>query len=118
MEVELKDTLNSTWKNDKSGFGYKMLQKMGWKEDVGLGKNATGITSNIKLKRREEGLGLGMEKQTDGAGNKGWSQTTSSFNDVLALLKDSYGKAKASKKSKKEKEKLPKSSTSISVGMK
>lgn len=33
----LTDTLNQTWKNDKSRFGYRMLQKMGWKEDKGLG---------------------------------------------------------------------------------
>jgi hypothetical protein len=27
-ELILEDTKNQTWKNDKSGFGFKMLQKM------------------------------------------------------------------------------------------
>ncbi len=108
MDVVLKDTLNAAWKNDKSAFGFKMLQKMGWKEDMGLGKNDTGITANIKVTRREVGLGLGMESGTDDAGNKGWSQTTTSFNDVLSLLKESYGKPKKSMKVRH----------TISVGMK
>ena len=107
-DVQLKDTLNATWKNDKSRFGFKMLQKMGWNEDKGLGKNETGTVSSIKVSRREEGLGLGMEKVTDGAGNLGWSSTAQSFNDVLKVLNESY------KKTTKVKKSVPK----ISVGMK
>lgn len=109
MDVKLVDTLNSKWKNDKSAFGFKMLQKMGWKEEEGLGKNATGITSNIKVKRREDGLGLGMESLTDDAGNKGWNSTATSFNEVLDLLKSQYGSSKKKKS---------KSTSKISVGIK
>jgi hypothetical protein len=58
---------------------------------------------------------LGVEKSTDGAGNKGWSQTAASFNDVLAILKESYGKSKKSKKAKTDKS-AP--AQTISVGMK
>ena len=107
-EGGLKDTLNATWKNDKSRFGFKMLQKMGWKEDKGLGKNESGSVSSIKVSKREEGLGLGMEKLTDGAGSKGWSATATSFNDILKVLNESY----------KKKTKVKKSVPKISVGMK
>jgi Pin2-interacting protein X1 len=108
-EVQLKDTLNATWKNDKTRFGFKMLQKMGWKEDKGLGKHETGTVSAVKVSKREEGLGLGMEKLSDGAGNLGWSATAKSFNEVLKVLNESY---------KKKKPKVKKSVPKISVGMK
>ena len=35
MDVELSDTLNKSWKENKSNFGYRMLAKMGWSEDKG-----------------------------------------------------------------------------------
>ena len=109
------DTLNATWKNDKSAFGFRMLQKMGWKEDKGLGKNETGITANVKVKKRDEGLGLGVEQTSDNAGLQGWNSTVSSFNDVLKVLNDSYGSKKKDKKKKKDKQK---SSEKISLGLK
>ena len=114
MEVELKDTLNKQWKEDKSGFGFRMMQKMGWKEDKGLGKDESGIVDNIKISKREIGLGLGTSDTVDNA-NRGWSATASSFNDVLAVLKESF-----QKKDKKKKTKVTKSNptTTISVGMK
>eukprot|EP01032_Pedospumella_encystans_P028558 gene28558-32257_t len=56
---------------------------MGWKGDTGLGKNETGIVDNVKVSKRETGLGLGMEESADGAGNKAWSETANSFNAVL-----------------------------------
>jgi Pin2-interacting protein X1 len=112
MDVELKDTLNQAWKNDKSGFGFKMLQKMGWKEDKGLGKNEEGTTAAIKVTRRDAGVGLGA-KEADTAGNSAWSSKGSSFNAVLDVLKAAYA-PKKDKKKKKVKKSVPK----ISVGMK
>ncbi len=113
----LADTLNKHWKDDKSAFGYRMLMKMGWKEDKGLGKNETGNVSHLKISKREEGLGLGMEKTTDGAGALGWNATALSFNAVLNTLKEAYGpnsnssgdgeedeSSKKKKKSKKDKD--------------
>lgn len=111
MNIELKDTLNSHWKNDKSGFGFKMLQKMGWSENTGLGKDGSGSTESIKTKKRVEGLGLGMDQKVDGAGNKSWGNTVNGLNDVLAMLKTEY-KSKDSKKKKKTK--IP----TIEVGVK
>ena len=119
----MNDTLNSHWKNDKSGFGYKMLAKMGWKEDKGLGKNESGITNNIKVKRREDGMGLGLDDNNEGA--KLGSQV-SSLNDVLNVLKNQYGSTSSPKKKKskdkKDKEKSSSSSSSskmsFGVGLK
>lgn len=113
MDIELEDTLNKQWKNDKTTFGFRMMQKMGWKGDTGLGKNETGIVDNVKVSKRETGLGLGMEESADGAGNKAWSETANSFNAVLEVLKKSYGK-----KDKKKKAEKSTKITTISVGMK
>lgn len=124
MSEVLVDTLNKRWKDDKTAFGYKMLMKMGWKEEKGLGKNDTGTVSHIKISKREEGLGLGMERSTDGAGSLGWNATATSFNQVLNSLKEVYGndkdkkKSKKDKKNKKSKSEKKSSTTIISVGIK
>ncbi len=112
--VPLKDTLNEGWKNDKSRFGFRMLQKMGWTEDKGLGKNEDGNKDSIKIKKRSDGLGLGSISNTDSAGDVGWGSTATSFNQVLALLQKNYSNKDEDKKSKKKK----KSEVIISVGMK
>ena len=109
------DTLNKAWKEDKSRFGYQMLLKMGWKEDKGLGKEGTGTTSHIKVKKRHETLGLGMEQTTDSAGMLGWNNTASSFNNVLETLKLQFNNKKDKKSKKKDK---TKKSSIISVGIK
>eukprot|EP01039_Chlorochromonas_danica_P010054 gene10054-11125_t len=117
VAAELEDTLNSHWKKNKSGFGYRMLQKMGWSEDKGLGKDGSGMTSHLKMKKRDVGLGLGMEGVVDDTvGSKAWSSTVTSFNSVLDILKNNYrkdvsdeesskNKKKKNKKEKKEKKK-------------
>ena len=99
----LPDTKNATWKNDKTRFGYKMLQKFGWTEEKGLGKDESGSTTNIAVTKREDALGLGAEKMTDGAGAIGWNETTTGFNAILDALKSEYGTSKKSKKDKKDK---------------
>ena len=116
-------TLNSHWKNDKSAFGFRMLQKMGWSEEKGLGKNETGIVEHIKVKKRDEGIGLGMVQSSDSAGLLGWNETVSSFNDVLKVLNESYGDKKKKKKKRKDKDNNKSSSGSkktstISLGLK
>jgi Pin2-interacting protein X1 len=141
-EIVLKDTLNGHWKNDKSAFGYRMLMKMGWSADKGLGKMEDGIVNSVKIKKRDDGLGLGMEAgKDDQVGSKSWNETVSGFNAVLNLLKtakyqnhahetpssdvdsDSGEKKMKSKKQRKEKkqkkEKKDKKSQPIfSVGIK
>lgn len=56
--------------------------------------------ASIKVSKREQGVGLGSENVTDLAGAQGWNSTAKSFNEVLKLLNESYGKPKKEKKSK------------------
>lgn len=80
----LPDTQNQAWKNDKSAFGYKMLQKMGWSEGKGLGKNQDGMTEHLRVRKREESLGLGAK--VDFTGVSSLSSAVSDFNRILASL--------------------------------
>ena len=65
--ISAPDTRNSTWSQNPSSYGRKMLEKMGWKGDAsGLGKNQQGTTTNLRAVRRSESLGIGAE--TDALG--------------------------------------------------
>ena len=111
------DTQNKHWANDKSKFGLKMLQKMGWKGE-GLGKNEDGLKSHVKITKRSTNLGLGTEDTGSNndridafAGLKSWQRTTSNFSDVLASLtkSDEVEKLRKHKKKKEKKKKKKKS---------
>ena len=128
MEVKLLDTLNKQWKDDKTSYGFKMLQKMGWKENTGLGKDAIGDVQAIKIKKREDGLGLGCESIGNRANNN-WGATATSYASVLEALKASYsntsqnneneGEQKSKKDRKKDKkQKKEKNAPIIEVGIK
>jgi hypothetical protein len=118
MKCDLADTLNSTWKNDKSAFGFRMLKKMGWKEDTGLGKNEDGRVDNVKLKIRDNCVGLGSEEVTDTSGNNHWGSSVESFENVLSLLKESYGTTTIKSKNKSKTVAKAKKNASYSVGIK
>lgn len=45
----------------ESEYAKKLMQKMGWKEGNGLGKNQHGNTDCVQIKRREENTGLGKK---------------------------------------------------------
>ena len=53
------DPQNLSWTSDKSSFGYKMMQKMGWTEGKGLGTNEDGNTDHIKIAKKIDNRGNG-----------------------------------------------------------
>ena len=42
---------------DKTGFGFRMLAKMGWSEGKGLGANEDGAATHVRVKKRQDNLG-------------------------------------------------------------
>ncbi|KAK8789948.1 hypothetical protein WA158_006728 [Blastocystis sp. Blastoise] len=60
FESQLEENLSTPL--SKSGIGFKLLQKMGFKEGEGLGKDGNGIVEPIKIQYKNDNLGIGLEK--------------------------------------------------------
>lgn len=93
------DTQNAAWVNEK-GFGFKMMQKMGWCEGKGLGKGEDGMTQHIKLKKKDNNLGIGAEVGQ----HDRWFSVTNNYDKLLEKLaqsEDSSPKKKPGKKKRK-----------------
>ena len=86
-----------------SDFARKQLEKMGWKQGTGLGKKRDGIKSHIKVQKRQENAGLGIDKQTAilQAQKEGEEWWKNSLGDTLAKL-SSKKKSSSNRKSDKE----------------
>ena len=46
-----------------SNMGFKMLQKMGWKEEKGLGKEGKGITAPVEATKHAGQVGIGKDEE-------------------------------------------------------
>lgn len=85
----IMNTQNQLWANDKSKFGYRMLQKMGWSEGKGLGVNEDGVKEHVRVRKKLSNGGIGAEKDPTDA----WkvpAQVACGFNDVLTRLSTSH----------------------------
>ena len=115
LREKLSSTLNesSATKISSNSFAARQMAKMGWTEGTGLGKKRDGIVSHIKVQKREENVGLGVEKERArqmGVEGMWWS---SSVADTLSRLQqkksskddggDGGGDKSKKKKNKKEK---------------
>eukprot|EP00668_Euglena_longa_P011271 GGOE01013662.1.p1 GENE.GGOE01013662.1~~GGOE01013662.1.p1 ORF type:complete len:179 (+),score=25.73 GGOE01013662.1:55-591(+) len=76
------DPNNTAWANDRSRFGFLMLQKMGWTEGSGLGKSEQGEKDHIKVKRLPTGAGLGAATEE----HVSWTVHKTAFEEVLSKL--------------------------------
>ncbi|XP_028858720.1 PIN2/TERF1-interacting telomerase inhibitor 1 [Denticeps clupeoides] len=81
------DPRNSAWTKDESKFGQKMLERMGWSKGKGLGKSEQGATEHIKVKVKNNNLGLG----TAGSNEDNWIAHQDDFNQLLADLNNCHG---------------------------
>ncbi|XP_070705296.1 PIN2/TERF1-interacting telomerase inhibitor 1 [Pempheris klunzingeri] len=81
------DPRNSTWSNDDSKFGQKMLERMGWSKGKGLGKTEQGSTDHIKVKVKNNNYGLGTSANYE----DNWIAHQDDFNELLAQLNNCHG---------------------------
>lgn len=90
-------------------FAKRQMEKMGWSEGTGLGKNRDGRTDHVRVKQREQDMGLGLEKKkvTDMAVEENWWRD--SAGGTLAKLQAMKKRNEELKKSKKKDKKSKKS---------
>jgi G-patch domain len=83
--ADTMDTQNKAWVDDKSKFGFRMMEKMGWTEGKGLGANEDGKTAHVRVRKKATNSGIGAGS----AALTAWqvpAQVASGLNDVLARL--------------------------------
>ncbi|KAI8331539.1 hypothetical protein BC941DRAFT_517504 [Chlamydoabsidia padenii] len=76
------DPNNLHWSNDTSKFGFRMMAKMGWAPGKGLGLNEDGKQQHVKIKLKDDNLGLGAKKNQ----TENWLGNTDAFSRLLADL--------------------------------
>ncbi|XP_077886917.1 PIN2/TERF1-interacting telomerase inhibitor 1 isoform X9 [Ictidomys tridecemlineatus] len=93
------DPRNTAWSNDDSKFGQRMLEKMGWSKGKGLGAQEQGATDHIKVKVKNNHLGLGATINNE----DNWIAHQDDFNQLLAELNTCHGQEIADSSDNKEK---------------
>lgn len=56
---KLQEMPNESAACSVSDFALRQMQKMGWREGKGLGKREEGVTSSIRVRKRDESIGIG-----------------------------------------------------------
>lgn len=83
LRAKLGSSLNESASAPTSVFAKKQLEKMGWSEGSGLGKNGQGIHTHIKVKKRATDVGLGHSDLPKHDENQWWADTCG---DTLSRL--------------------------------
>ncbi|KAL6064639.1 hypothetical protein STEG23_030336, partial [Scotinomys teguina] len=93
------DPRNTAWSNDDSKFGQRMLERMGWSKGKGLGAQEQGATEHIKVKVKNNNLGLGATNNNE----DNWIAHQDDFNQLLAALNTCHSPETADSSDNKEK---------------
>lgn len=93
------DPRNTAWSNDDSKFGQRMLEKMGWSKGKGLGAQEQGATEHIRVKVKNNNLGLGATNNNE----DNWIAHQDDFNQLLAALNTCHSQDTADSSDNKEK---------------
>ncbi|CAK9780602.1 hypothetical protein CC85DRAFT_329295 [Cutaneotrichosporon oleaginosum] len=82
------DPRNLSWSEDKNRFGVQHMSNLGWQENTGLGKDASGNAKHIAVVRKMDNGGIGMMRlQKEGKElGVGAGQAGAGLEDVLKRL--------------------------------
>ncbi|TMW65513.1 hypothetical protein Poli38472_008155 [Pythium oligandrum] len=111
---KLGSMVNESAASEISAFARKQMEKMGWTDGKGLGKDEQGMTTYVRVKKREENMGVGGETvKVEQQQNQWWYNVYDKLADKIKIAADSddeaSGKRNKKKKSKKEKKSKKKS---------
>ncbi|CDO52215.1 similar to Saccharomyces cerevisiae YGR280C PXR1 Essential protein involved in rRNA and snoRNA maturation [Geotrichum candidum] len=87
-----KDPRNTHWSNNKSRFGHKHLEQLGWKPGNGLGVTQAGNTVHVKVSFKKDNTGLGhktrssSKKNSEGDDIAEFAQGLDTFQRILGRL--------------------------------
>lgn len=79
------DPRNTKWTKETSTFGFRMLEKMGWKAGSGLGSQEQGSSTPLISVIHESTEGIGMKQLREERG-KNWESTLQSYDSMLRGL--------------------------------
>ncbi|KZS97263.1 hypothetical protein SISNIDRAFT_463191 [Sistotremastrum niveocremeum HHB9708] len=65
------DPRNLTWADDAAKFGQSYLEKFGWQSGTGLGSNAEGMKTHLKVMQKLDLMGIGGNRKGGGVGDEG-----------------------------------------------
>ncbi|KAL9670546.1 hypothetical protein QQ045_008099 [Rhodiola kirilowii] len=65
----------------KQSAAFRLMKQMGWEEGEGLGKDKQGIKGHIRVKNKQDTVGVGLEKPNP------WAFDTTQFDNILKRLK-------------------------------
>jgi Pin2-interacting protein X1 len=99
--TKLGTQMNENAASKPSAFAMRQMEKMGWTEGKGLGKNETGISKHLSITKREESTGLGSEALDI----KAMEETETWWHDAFASKLKALNNKMKDKKEKKSKSK-------------
>ncbi|KAF1332906.1 hypothetical protein FI667_g3209, partial [Globisporangium splendens] len=92
-----------------SDFARRQMEKMGWKEGKGLGKEEQGVVTHVRVKKREESMGIGVEKlNVEEQKSQWWYNAYDKIADKIKIAPDSDDENGGDARSKKSKKKASK----------
>ncbi|WKX89608.1 hypothetical protein Q1695_008899 [Nippostrongylus brasiliensis] len=97
------DPQNVQWKNDDQRVSRKLMERMGWSDGDGLGRNRQGCSENVKLKANYTGKGLGADKMA--SYDSTWIGHHDDFADLLSALNKNKEQKADTEEEKQEKAK-------------